>query len=106
MKDKCSFCGKSIKEVGELIPASDGSSICPLCVDAIHNYMELRNAKIKRNNLASALDFNVRKPSEMKAELDKYVVGQDDAKKVLSVAVYNHYKRIRAELLGNDLEQG
>ena len=41
----------------------------------------------------------------MKAELDKYVVGQDDAKKVLSVAVYNHYKRIRAELLGNDLEQ-
>ena len=106
MKDKCSFCGKSIKEVGELIPASDGSSICPLCVDAIHNYMELRNAKIKRNNLASALDFNVRKPSEMKAELDKYVVGQDDAKKVLSVAVYNHYKRIRAELLGKDIDDG
>ena len=104
MKDKCSFCGKSLRDVGELIPASDGSSICPRCVDAIHNYMALREEKTKRENLASSLDFNVRKPSEIKAELDKYVVGQDDAKKVLSVAVYNHYKRIKSELLGNSAQ--
>ncbi len=104
MKDKCSFCGKSIREAGELVPAPDGSAICPMCVEAIHNYMALREVKSKREKLGSFLDFNVRKPSELKAELDKYVVGQDEAKKVLSVAVYNHYKRINAELLGTQSE--
>lgn len=49
--------------------------------------------------MAESLDFRVRKPSEMKSELDKYVVGQDEAKKVLSVAVYNHYKRLKSEIL-------
>ncbi len=100
MKDKCSFCGKSIREAGELVPAADGSAICPMCVEAIHNYIALREAKLKKEKLGSFLNFNVRKPSELKAELDKYVVGQDEAKKVLSVAVYNHYKRIRAEIFG------
>ncbi len=101
MKDRCSFCGKSLREVGELIPSSEGMSICPMCVESLHNWLALREAKLKRQKTGAFLDFKVRKPSELRAELDKYVVGQEEAKKVLSVAVYNHYKRIRAEMLAD-----
>lgn len=99
MKDKCSFCGRPISAVGELVPGIDGSSICTECVDVLHNAIALRDAKMKRKKLGSSLNFEIKKPSEIKAELDKYVVGQDDAKKVLSVAVYNHYKRLKSEIL-------
>ena len=99
MKDKCSFCGRPIDVVGELVPGSNGATICPQCVEVLHNAIALRDAKAKRKDMADSLAFQVRKPSEMKAELDKYVVGQDEAKKVLSVAVYNHYKRLKSEIL-------
>ena len=99
MKDKCSFCGRPIDVVGELVPGANGATICPQCVEVLHNAIALRDAKAKRKDMADSLAFQVRKPSEMKAELDKYVVGQDEAKKVLSVAVYNHYKRLKSEIL-------
>ncbi len=99
MKDKsCSFCGRPISVVGELVPGREGASICPQCVEVLHNALELREAKMKAAASERDMDFEIRKPSEMKAELDKYVVGQDEAKKVLSVAVYNHYKRLKSEL--------
>jgi len=99
MKDKiCSFCGRPMNVVGELIPGIDGASICPQCVDVLHNAIVLRDAKLKRKKLGDSMNFEVKKPSEIKSALDKYVVGQDDAKKILSVAVYNHYKRLRADI--------
>ncbi len=97
--NRCSYCGRSAKEVGEMIAGADGSLVCKECVGALHNYFELKKIEQKNDKMRSMLDFNLRTPSEMKAELDKYVIGQDNAKKVLSVAVYNHYKRLRADVL-------
>ena len=100
--NRCSFCGRSSKEVGELIAGSDDALVCANCVDALHNFYELKRAEQKTKKIESMLDFTLRTPSEMKAELDKFVIGQDNAKKVLSVAVYNHYKRLKSELLKTD----
>lgn len=100
--NRCSFCGRSSKEVGELIAGSDDALVCANCVDALHNFYELKRAEQKTKKIESMLDFTLRTPSEMKVELDKFVIGQDNAKKVLSVAVYNHYKRLKSELLKTD----
>ena len=90
MKEKrfCSFCGKSEDKVGRLISGQDGACICDECVLICNDMIdELGEGK-------SAQPVPLKKPAEIKEELDKYIVGQDEAKKVLSVAVYNHYKRI------------
>ena len=90
MKEKkiCSFCGKSEYKVGRLISGQDGACICDECVlicgDMIDELLERKTEQ----------PVPLKKPAEIKDELDKYIVGQDEAKKVLSVAVYNHYKRI------------
>lgn len=97
--NRCSFCGRSPKEVGELIAGSDGAVVCKECVSALSNFFTLQQMEAKQKKVENMLDFNLRTPAEMKAELDKYVIGQDNAKKVLSVAVYNHYKRLRSEML-------
>ncbi|MBE6414292.1 MAG: ATP-dependent Clp protease ATP-binding subunit ClpX [Verrucomicrobiaceae bacterium] len=97
--NRCSFCGRSAKEVGELIAGSDGAVVCRECASALHNFFALQQVEAKQKKVENMLDFNLRTPAEMKAELDKYVIGQDNAKKVLSVAVYNHYKRLRSEML-------
>ncbi len=97
--NRCSFCGRSAKEVGELIEGREGAVVCKECVGALENYFQLKAQENKQRKMAKMLDFNLRTPSEMKAELDKFVIGQENAKKVLSVAVYNHYKRLRAEVL-------
>lgn len=92
MKDTeliCSFCGKSKKEVKKLVAGPNGINICDECVDVCREI--LAGQESETNDKVKLL-----KPEEIKAELDKYIVGQDDAKKVLSVAVYNHYKRIDA----------
>lgn len=88
-ENRCSFCGKSQKEVQQLV-AGPGVHICDQCIGLCHALMERRKPDI------SAVDdtFKVPKPHEIKAALDEYVIGQDQAKKVLSVAVHNHYKRI------------
>ena len=90
MKEKrfCSFCGKSEDKVGRLISGQDGACICDECVLICNDMIdELNDNKVSQ-------PVPLKKPAEIKDELDKYIVGQDEAKKVLSVAVYNHYKRI------------
>ena len=85
---RCSFCGKPKELAKKLIAGPDGVFICDECVEICKEVLEKEEKKTR--------DESVRllKPHEIKAELDKYIVGQDKAKKVLSVAVYNHYKRI------------
>lgn len=88
---RCSFCGRTEKEVDFLITGIDGN-ICNECADQAHQIV-VENIKSKQS---PALELEkLPKPTEIKAYLDQYVIGQDDAKKALSVAVYNHYKRLR-----------
>ena len=90
----CSFCGKSQDMVRKLIAGPNGVYICDECIDIcseiIEDDLELTDYNEEGNGI------NLIKPKEMKAFLDDYVIGQEEAKKVLSVAVYNHYKRISA----------
>ena len=91
----CSFCGRNRDEVKILIAGQDGH-ICENCVEHAEEIseQELGNAKENKHSTAPAHKLTVRKPIEIKKFLDEYVIGQDDAKKILSVAVYNHYKRL------------
>lgn len=93
---RCSFCGRGRDEVSGFIAGKDGVLICPSCIEALHNVIELRNREFKREDVSDMLSFKLKTPSEIKAALDEYIIGQDEAKKVLSVAVYNHYKRLKA----------
>lgn len=86
----CSFCGKPKAEVKILIAGLD-AYICDNCIDLAHNIAS-EELEIQNKNYKS---FVVKKPKELKAALDEYVVGQDEAKKVIAVAVYNHYKRLK-----------
>ncbi|SFB98786.1 ATP-dependent Clp protease ATP-binding subunit ClpX [Streptomyces aidingensis] len=87
---KCSFCGKSQKQVKKLI-AGPGVYICDECIDLCNEIIEEELAESPDSELSE-----LPKPREIYDFLDSYVVGQEDAKKALSVAVYNHYKRVRA----------
>ena len=105
-KVHCSFCGKSQAQVRKLIAGPGGAFICDECVDICAEIIEeeLEEEGEEREDHEKVSDWqeiNLLKPEELKSFLDEYVVGQDNAKKVLSVAVYNHYKRI---LAGADLD--
>ncbi|MBW4042104.1 MAG: ATP-dependent Clp protease ATP-binding subunit ClpX [Acidobacteria bacterium] len=89
---KCSFCGKSQKQVQQLI-AGPGVYICDECVELCNEIIEERLAEAAEESTG---EFDLPKPKEIFAFLEEYVIGQDAAKKALSVAVYNHYKRVRA----------
>ena len=94
----CSFCGKSQDEVRKLI-AGPSVYVCDECVELCND--------IIRDELQEDTDIGegeLPKPKEIKAELDSYVIGQEDAKKMLSVAVYNHYKRLRSNAKKDDIE--
>ncbi len=95
---KCSFCGKSQDQVKKLI-AGPEVYICDECVDLCNQILDEEFFENKDKEVAdsenSAEEKPIPKPHEIKAYLDEYIVGQDDAKKVLSVAVYNHYKRLK-----------
>ena len=89
MKEKkyCSFCGKTEDKVKRLISGQNGACICDECI-------EICGDMVRDLDAESLQPVPLKKPAEIKEELDKYIVGQNEAKKVLSVAVYNHYKRI------------
>ena len=101
-KFRCSFCGKTQDQVRKLIAGPNGAYICDECVDICAEIIdeELENDEAAGEVAEPEEQINLLKPEELKAFLDDYVIGQDQAKKVLSVAVYNHYKRIMA---GDDL---
>lgn len=88
----CSFCGKSQKEVKKLV-AGHGVYICNECIDVCHTIME-EEPEHKNDETPQTPTESLPSPSKIKEFLDEYVIGQDYAKKVLSVAVYNHYKRL------------
>ena len=89
----CSFCGRTEKEVGFLITGLHGN-ICDDCAEQAHEII-VENKRSTQKNPAQLDLKKLPKPAEIKAYLDQYVIGQDDAKKSLSVAVYNHYKRLQ-----------
>jgi ATP-dependent Clp protease ATP-binding subunit ClpX len=93
---ECSFCGRPADMSEVLIPSADQSIyICAECVENIHQMLVKYRSDFSHQNNTDDIDLsNVPKPKDIKAFLDPYVVGQDDAKKYLSVAVYNHYKRL------------
>ena len=87
----CSFCGRSEKQALFLIPSPSGACICDSCVDACS---QLINDYTNQQSFDTLSLDSLPKPMQIKATLDEYVIGQDEAKIALSVAVYNHYKRI------------
>lgn len=97
----CSFCGRSRSEVGMLIAGVTGH-ICESCVTQAHTI--IKEEEVSQSHTKSDHVANVMKPAEIKTKLDDYVIGQDNAKKVLSVAVYNHYKRLNQVDLGDEVE--
>lgn len=94
----CSFCGKSQDEVKKIV-AGPGVYICNECVDLCQQIIEQELAEDHANET-----FRVPTPAEIVKELNDYVIGQDDAKKTLAVAVYNHYKRVNAMMTGDNNE--
>ena len=100
---RCSFCNKTQAQVRKLIAGPNGTYICDECIAICSEIIEEELDYSEREVFD---DINLLTPEEMKAFLDDYVIGQDEAKKVLSVAVYNHYKRIMAwQDLGVELQK-
>ena len=92
-KIRCSFCGKTEEQVRKLIAGPSGTYICDECVEICAEIIDEDSAGYTEDGNG---EINLLKPQEIKTFLDDYVIGQDEAKKVLSVAVYNHYKRVMA----------
>ena len=95
-KIRCSFCGKTQDQVNRLISGPNGAFICDECIDICAEILEEEGVDGHEDKSSAKDDINLVTPEELKAFLDDYVIGQDQAKKVLSVAVYNHYKRVLA----------
>ncbi len=91
---RCSFCNKTQDQVRKLIAGPSGVYICDECVDICADIIE---EEYEDEQIDGGFEINLLKPVEIKEFLDEYVIGQEEAKKVLSVAVYNHYKRVMAE---------
>ena len=93
---RCSFCGRDETEVAFLIPAKDKTTyICDACIYVCHDFIDERMSELDGSDAEDKLTFNtLPRPKDIKALLDEHVIGQEDAKLALSVAVYNHYKRI------------
>lgn len=89
----CSFCGKAEAEVEVIIPGQNGAFICGECVQRAFKVLSEARAEVESRNSS----INLLRPREIKAKLDEFIIGQDEAKRTLSVAVYNHYKRIGAK---------
>ncbi len=98
----CSFCGRSRDEVKILIAGQDGH-ICENCVEHAQEIIS-QELQLKTESQPASFKLTVRKPVEIKKFMDEYIIGQDDAKKVLAVAVYNHYKRLQYRQTESDIE--
>ena len=98
--DKCSFCGRTKKESNMLIAGLEGH-ICEHCIEQAHSIM---NEELGNKKNTTFDNITLLKPVEIKKFLDQYVIGQDMAKKVISVAVYNHYKRLMQKVDAEDIE--
>lgn len=98
--DKCSFCGREKKEVNLLIAGMEGH-ICDNCVEQAHAIVE---EEFKKDKGFDTTGIKLMKPVEIKNFLDQYVIGQDQAKKILAVAVYNHYKRLNQPVSADETE--
>ena len=100
---RCSFCGKTQEQARKLIAGPAGVYICDECVEICADILE-EELEDEEYEVGSRQEINLLKPVQIKKFLDEYVIGQDDAKKVLSVAVYNHYKRVMAPKDLDDVE--
>lgn len=101
----CSFCGRSSSDVTSMI-AGPGVFICDICIqNSVEILRKNANPFPPSQTRSTMRDFSLLKPSELKRALDQYVVGQDHAKEALSVAVYNHYKRMQSQSLVGSLEE-
>ncbi len=98
---RCSFCGKTQDQVRKLIAGPNGIYICDECVDICADIIE---EEYEEEPASEEMEINLLKPVEIKEFLDDYVIGQEEAKKVLAVSVYNHYKRVLAEQGPEDVE--
>ena len=102
-KVRCSFCGKAAKQVRKMIAGLNNTYICDECVELCQ---EIFDEEMGGENAGGDVtDIHLLKPKEIKDFLDEYVIGQDEAKKVLSVAVYNHYKRITSKVRDIDVQK-
>lgn len=97
----CSFCGRSKKETNLLIAGVD-AHICDTCITQAHQIVQ--DEVVHKSSKDFKKNLTLRKPAEIKSHLDEYVIGQDEAKKTLSVAVYNHYKRLLQPATSDDIE--
>ena len=94
-RESCSFCGRAKKQVDAFVEGPGGVFICPECVELCYNIVRQERRRLKGGQ---SLFSNVPKPREIKEFLDQYVIGQEHAKRSLSVAVHNHYKIGRAHV--------
>lgn len=94
----CSFCGRSKKDV-DLMISGIHAHICDKCITQAQQIL----TEESKTETESVPQFNLVKPTEMKKYLDEYVIGQDEAKKYMSVAVYNHYKRLMQKRTDDDV---
>ncbi len=92
--DRCSFCGARRDEVGFMFQGADGANICDKCIENGHKILADNEMTVRRQSAAPFRREDLLKPAQIKDFLDQYVIGQDAAKRYLSVAVYNHYKRL------------
>ena len=95
---KCSFCGREEKEVSLLLAGISGH----ICENCIEQAAQIVKEEFKKKGSFNLTELQLRKPNEIKTFLDQYVIGQDEAKKYLSVAVYNHYKRLKHAIISDD----
>lgn len=97
-KLRCSFCNKTQDQVKKLIAGHNGVYICDECVEICSDILDEEfETEADGKDVVDGMNINLLKPKQIKEFLDDYVIGQDEAKKVLAVAVYNHYKRIMSQ---------
>nr|HPJ57954.1 ClpX C4-type zinc finger protein [Kiritimatiellia bacterium] len=103
----CSFCGRPRSAVKTLIAGPDGLSICDECVDICNTVLQHPDSRRGgKAGVPASRRLTVPRPHEIKARLDEFVVGQERVKKVLAVAVHNHYKRVKSRLDGDRDDDG